>query len=98
MSDATPLSAALRLRRRDGLSVTRVDDDVFIVVPETEEVVLLNSLGRALWELMAEPATVGDMIDTVAAAFPDQTRAAVAADVEAFLNHLLKHDLARQSP
>ncbi|MFM2129635.1 MAG: hypothetical protein RL477_1181 [Pseudomonadota bacterium] len=82
------------VRRRAGLSATPVETDVFLVVPETEEIFHLNSLGRALWELLAEPMTAGELAAAVAEAFPDEPRERIAADVAAFLKALLARGLA----
>ena len=84
---------ALRFCRRDDLPVTRVDDDAFVVVPATEAVFHMNSLGRALWDLLAEPCSAAELTEAIAEAFPDQRRDDIARDIEAFMTRLRDHAL-----
>lgn len=86
-------TSATAYRRRAGLSATPVDDDVFLVVPETEEIFHLNALGRALWDVLAEPATEAQLTAAIAEAFPEQARDAIAADVAAFIKELARRKL-----
>ena len=90
----TAKKIAGRLVRRAELSITRVEDDVFIVVPETEEIFHLNSLGRALWDLLAEPVSADELTAAVTDAFPAEPRERIAADVHAFLERLVAKGLA----
>lgn len=91
-------AANTRLVRRDDLSITRIDDDIFVVVPDTEEIFHLNTLGRALWELLAEPMSVAELTAAVAEAFPDQPNDVIAADVAAFIEHLIRRKLLAPQP
>lgn len=77
--------AAGRWRQRPGLSVTLVDDDAFVVNPETDDIFHLNALGRALWKMLEHPQTLAELNATVADAFPDTPRATISADTEAFM-------------
>ncbi len=72
-------------RRREELSVTRVDDDYFVVDPATRAVFHLNPLGRALWDALARPAAPAALAALLEAAFPDTPPERIAADLEAFL-------------
>lgn len=89
----TNTAAHIRLVRRDGLSITRVEDDIFVVVPGTEEIFHLNTLGRALWELLAEPMSVAELTGVIVEAFPDQPREKITADVAAFVEQLIRRKL-----
>lgn len=82
----TPTEA--RYRRRDDLSITRVEDDYFLVHPATETIFHLNTLGRAIWDLLEEPQTKPELVEAVAAAFPDMSPSTIAADVTAFFAEL----------
>ncbi len=75
-------------RRRTDISETPVEDDIFLVVPETEAIFHLNAVGTALWRLLAEPRSRDDLVSLLSAAFPDASSSAIAADVDAFLERL----------
>ncbi len=87
-----------RFVRKDGLSITEVEDDIFIVAPETEDIFHLNNLGRALWALLAEPLSVPELADAVAEAFPNEPREKIAADVATFVERMLKQKLVTRAP
>ena len=78
---------ALWLRRAD-IAETMVEDDIFLVVPETEAIFHLNALGTALWRLLAEPRSRSEIVSLLTAAFIDMPASTVAADIDAFLVHL----------
>jgi hypothetical protein len=80
-------------RRRSGIQETQVDGDLFLVLPETGEIYHLNSVGAALWRLLAEPTTEETAMDMLAVAFPDLPPATITADVRHFLNDLDGHAL-----
>ena len=75
-------------QRRDGIAETPVDNDLFLVVPETEGIFHLNAVGTALWRLLAEPRSRDELIDLLSAAFDDVPATAIAGDVDAFLQRL----------
>lgn len=75
------------LRRAD-IAETAVEDDVFLVVPETEAIFHLNAVGTALWRLLAEPRSRDDLVMLLSAAFPNAPSSIVATDVDMFLTNL----------
>lgn len=81
------LTADLYSRRPD-LPATEVEEEVFLVIPEGQEIVHLDRLAAALWRLLAEPMTVNAVVDTFAAAFPDTPVAQLRADVLQALGEL----------
>lgn len=87
-----------RIARRDGIDATEVDEDVFLVEPDSEEVFHLNPVAAGLWRLLAEPMTVAELQAAVREAFPDRPRAAVDAEVAAAVAELLRRRLALSVP
>ena len=49
--------------------------------------------GRAIWDLIAQPVAVADLVDIVCAAFEGADRSVVTADILAFLGGLGRADL-----
>ena len=74
--------------RRPDIAETAVENDIFLVVPETEAIFHLNAVGAALWRLLAEAHERSDLVTLLSAAFPDVASTTIAADVDAFLSNL----------
>jgi hypothetical protein len=83
-----------RYIRAAGVSETAVDDELFLVAPQTQEIVHLDALAAAVWRQLAEPATAADIAALFAAAFPDMPAERLRADIEAALAVLLAEGLA----
>lgn len=67
--------------RRPELPATEVEGEVFLVIPDGQEIVHLDPMAAALWRLLDRPMTVNAVVDTFAAAFPDTPVAQLRADV-----------------
>jgi Coenzyme PQQ synthesis protein D (PqqD) len=75
-------------RRREDIAETPVEDDIFLVVPETEGIFHLNAVGTALWRLLAEPHSRDELVTLLSAAFNDVPPSVIARDVDGFLQRL----------
>jgi hypothetical protein len=73
----------------EGLLSTTVDDELVVLNIRAGCYVALDGIGRRIWELVASPWLVGDLIAVLATEF-DADPSVVAADLAAFL-----HELAR---
>ncbi len=82
-----------RYVRKAGASKTVIGDDVFLVAPETREIVHLDVMGAALWRLLETPQSRVDIVATFAAAFPDIASAQLDADLSAALQKLVAEGL-----
>jgi hypothetical protein len=79
----------LRLKIREpGVAWRKVVDDMVLLDVEHSVYHGLNQTGALVWEGLAEHSSVGDLIDRVAQAYPDDADVA-AHDVPAFLGALL---------
>lgn len=84
-----------RYVRRDDVSATAVDDEAFLVHPESQEIVHLDALAFAVWRLLEAPHGEAEILEAFAAAFPDVPPDRLAADLEAALGTLVEADLVR---
>jgi hypothetical protein len=79
-----------RYSRAERLPFRRLDDQTVIVDPRRREVHVLNGVGSAIWDLLAETKNV---VDLVAALEHDGRFDAdfdtIAADVQGFLTDLI---------
>ncbi len=88
--------AVVRLRQ-DTLAWRRVADDVVVLNTTSSNYHSINPSGSALWERLAEGASVAQLTATLAASFPDAADRA-AGDVQAFLVQLDSRGLIELSP
>ena len=58
----------------------------------------VEDVARYVWETLAVPRTVAEVVDGVRAAFPDADPQAADREVRAFLADLLRHRLVRVVP
>jgi hypothetical protein len=87
--DAPPVpeGAVPRLTERDVI-LREEDEGSFLFEPETGDLSCLNPVGTVVWKLLDGKRTLGAIADAVAAEFEGVDRAAVLADVRAFLRDL----------
>lgn len=82
MSSPAPAPA---LQRAPGVVDSAVGDDVLVLAPGAEQVLRLEGTARAVWELLAAPATEEELAVELAEAY-----AAPLAQVRADLQPLLR--------
>lgn len=82
-----------RFRRNAAVSETEIDDGIFLVEPQTQDIFFLDAIGSGLWRLLEQPQSLHEMQSVVRAAFPDQPAAALDADVAAALDELIERRL-----
>lgn len=82
-----------RLVRNPAVSDTEVDGEIFLVEPDTQEVVYLNALASALWRYLATPRARDDIVQVFAAAFPDVRRARLLRDLATSIAALQRRGL-----
>jgi hypothetical protein len=87
-----------RFRRNPAIGATVVDEETFLIEPESQEVFYLDAVSSALWRLLAEPRSAVEMAALFAAAFPDQASDAIARDLAAVTADLLARGLVSIVP
>lgn len=91
-------SSAARLRRNPDVRETPVDDDIFLVAPNSEDIVYLDRIGTAIWTLLENPHTQEDVRAVFQDAFPDVPSARIDADLDEALRNLLARGLIVLDP
>ncbi len=87
-----------RYLRNPGIVETTVEHDLFLVNPEGQAIFQLNAVGAALWQLLAEPIAVEQVVGILHQAFPDVARQQVRNDVSALIDALVARGLASRAP
>lgn len=80
------------VRRPDAL-VRRGQGEFFLVQETGDEIFHLNALGRAVWELLAEPLSETEAIALIASVFPETPRARIERDVVTLFAAFKENDL-----
>ena len=94
MSQKDELTAETRIWRRPGLSVRQVGEDVFVLDLNRHRFHRIAGAGIRIWELLAEPTTLGELVARLQEEF-DADPERVRADCETFVARLLGEDLLR---
>lgn len=87
-----------RFRRNPAIAFTVVDDETFLIEPESQEVFYLDAVSSALWRLLEDPRTAEEMAALFAAAFPDHPAEKISRDIAAATADLLARGLAVITP
>jgi hypothetical protein len=78
-----------RYLRNPDITETKVGEEHFLADSEGAAIHNLNAVGSALWQLMAEPRTVDELVNPLHAAFPQVSRTQIEQDVRALLKGLM---------
>ena len=87
-----------RYCRNPAVRTTEVENDLFLVEPEGQDVYYLDAVTSGIWRLLEAPATREEILDTYRAAFPDQEAGALASDVRAAFDDMLARRLVIIAP
>lgn len=82
-----------KFRRNAAVTETEIDDGIFLVEPETQDIFFLDAISSGLWRLLSEPQTLGAMQSIVREAFPDQPVSMLDADVAVALDEMVARKL-----
>ncbi|NKB20481.1 MAG: PqqD family peptide modification chaperone [Alphaproteobacteria bacterium] len=80
-------------RRNPDVTETDIDEEIFLVEPESEEVFYMDTVSAGLWRLLAEPSCFDEISTVYMAAFPDADNVQVTKDLRVALNELLGRGL-----
>ncbi|MGE0151813.1 MAG: PqqD family protein [Reyranellaceae bacterium] len=82
-----------KFKRNAAVTATEIEDGVFLVEPETQDIFFLEGVGGGLWRLLSEPRSLAQMQSIVREAFPDQPAADLDAEVAAALQDMVAQKL-----
>lgn len=81
------MTAESAIRRIGSLPFQKMNEETLVVDPKTREVHLLNPTASRVWELLAKPQTIGDLVGSLGREF-DAPADMLRADVTALVNEL----------
>lgn len=80
--------AEKKYRRREDVSETDVDGEIFLVEPGSQDVFYLDLVGAGLWRLLENPLALSEAATVFRAAFPDAANETLEKDLAATLKSL----------
>ena len=83
--------------RNPRITGREVENDLFLVDPDSDETYHLNVTGVALWRLFADPTSVETVLEVLQGAFPEVARNQLEADVDSLVADLLEHGLLTET-
>lgn len=89
---------AERWQRNPATSETTVEDETFLVEPESQEVFYLDRVSSGLWRVLAEPYDEAGLVALFVTAFPDTPRPTIARDIAAALAEMKRRHLVVSVP
>lgn len=89
---------AERWQRNPAINETVVEDEMFLVEPDSQEVFYLDRISSGLWRALAEPQDEAGLVALFATAFPGTPRATIARDIAAALTELKRRKLVVSVP
>jgi hypothetical protein len=92
------MAADTRYQRNPGITETAVDDDIFLVDSQSQEVFYLDAVTAALWRCLEDPKTEADIAALFEAAFPDTDPAQIERDIAAALADMIRRALVVTAP
>lgn len=90
------ISTETRVAQRRDLLSTHVGDELVLMSVEQGEYYGFDPVAAGVWARIAEPTTVGSLVEALAAEY-EGDRAAIAADVQALLEMLADKGLLELS-
>lgn len=90
-----PIAGATRLVRAPGALWRRLLDGVLVLAPDQDEPLHITAPGDVVWELLAEPITVDELIEELAELYGTPA-GTVSADLEPLLATLRESGASRQ--
>jgi hypothetical protein len=95
--DAAPVDPTTRYRRSPGTAARTVGDAAFLWRPGDTMLWHLNSVARAIWLLLQQPASARDLALTLTEVYPDQPPEGLLADVRNLLAGLLAEGMIMEA-
>jgi len=79
--------------RNPDISIVQIEDQMFLADGQGATIHHLNSIGTAIWSLLAEPMTADEMTNLLMAAFPDHEPGSIESDLSSLIDELLSKNL-----
>ena len=80
------ITTSPRFARIDGTFEMEVDGHTVVVDRHSEQMITLNGVAGLIWNQLAEPATLEEIVDDCHGRFPEVDVAQIAADAQEFLD------------
>ena len=83
--------------RREGLAHQKIEGETLVVVPKKRMAHQLNEVGTHVWEYLARPHSLDEIVESVAGEF-EADRGRIRAEVEPYLRRMVSLSLVIRKP
>lgn len=90
-----PLPAETRILRAPGVESRERGGQAFLTDADETVIFNLNQTGSAVWRVIAEPASFGELTQIFSAGFPEQNPEALARDLSHLIRRMAERGLVR---
>ena len=80
-------------RQKSGISIVEADNQSFLADRQGEGIHHLNTIGSAIWRLLAEPMTKEELAGVLKTAFPDMNQEKIKIDINILIGELTRKSL-----
>jgi hypothetical protein len=91
------MTAMRRFRQAERTAARVIDGSAYVIAVDGQFMLELNEVGTLVWERLAQPATVEDLVASVESEF-DVSPEPARRDVESFLSTLLERGVVAEEP
>lgn len=78
-----------RYSRIEVVTQSEVEDEIFLVTPDGQEIFHLDAMASAIWRILEQPMERAELLALFRSAFPGVEEDRLVADLDAALDHLL---------
>ena len=86
-----------RLNKFPGLVIEEMDEEILLYHPSTHKAIHLNGTAAAIWKLCDGTRSVNDLVDCLAAEFPN-AKSRIAPEVRETIDQLLRDGAVIEQP
>jgi hypothetical protein len=85
------METTVKPKRKPGLNIEEMDGELILFSPRTTKVLYFNPTASVIWQLCDGEHTLGEIVDLLAAAYPDAAEK-MLAQVEGTLQVFLENE------
>ncbi len=87
-AEPAPLGEGARLRQRVGVVARAIGGTLYLADPEGRAIHRMDPLAAAIWGVLEEPATAGELAAVLGEVFPETPAERIVADLDGLLDRL----------
>ena len=87
----------MQYSRKPNIEVTNIDNEIFLVEPESDKIYYLDEISSCIWRMLEKKSEYNEMVDTFAAAFSEIVPEKIEQDLAKVLVDMLQAGVITKS-